>query len=144
MSETKLPSWDNGTVLLLRSDTLCHLAAVERLYVKETEPSKLGDYLIMDRQPHPQRKYEPSSIWYVYIVRCRDSSYYTGITTDLTRRLAEHNSVHGGARYTRPRRPVTLIYYETASSRSAASRREYQIKQLTVHGKNSLVRQKKS
>jgi putative endonuclease len=98
----------------------------------------------MDRQPHPQRKYEPPSTWYVYIVRCSDSSYYTGITTDLSRRLSEHNSVHGGARYTRPRRPVTLVYHETANSRSAASRREYQIKQLTVHGKNSLVRQKKS
>ena len=48
-------------------------------------------------------------------------SYYTGITTDLTRRIAEHNSAGGGAKYTRPRRPVTLVYSEPAISRATAA-----------------------
>jgi putative endonuclease len=79
------------------------------------------------------------SSWVVYIVRCRDGSYYTGITTDLTRRIAEHNSLTGGAKYTRPRRPVTLVYAEAASSRTTAAQREYQIKTLTVVGKSRLI-----
>jgi putative endonuclease len=79
------------------------------------------------------------SSWVVYIVRCRDGSYYTGITTDLTRRIAEHNSLPGGAKYTRPRRPVTLVYWEAASSRATAARREHRIKTLPLVGKNRLI-----
>jgi len=60
--------------------------------------------------------------WTVYILRCRDGSLYTGITTDPERRLAEHNSDRGAARYTRPRRPVRLVYTEPA----AALRLEWQ------------------
>ena len=52
------------------------------------------------------------SSWYVYIVRCNDGTLYTGITKDLERRLAEHNSPKGGAKYTRTRKPVTLVYFE--------------------------------
>ncbi|MFH0783350.1 MAG: GIY-YIG nuclease family protein [Pseudomonadota bacterium] len=81
----------------------------------------------------------PASAWIIYIVRCRDGSYYTGITTDLTRRIAEHNSAAGGAKYTRPRRPVSLVYSESASSRATATQREYYIKKLTVAGKNRLI-----
>ncbi|MBU1567536.1 MAG: GIY-YIG nuclease family protein [Proteobacteria bacterium] len=77
--------------------------------------------------------------WFVYIVRCRDGCYYTGITTDLTRRIAEHNSPDGGAKYTRPRRPVTLVYSESTPSRSTATQRENQIKKMTVTGKNLLI-----
>ena len=76
--------------------------------------------------------------WHVYIVRCRDRTYYTGITTDLDRRLAEHNAGLG-AKYTRPRRPVVLVYSEPAISRSAAASREYQIKRLTPTGKLDLI-----
>ncbi|KJR97900.1 MAG: endonuclease [Desulfobulbaceae bacterium BRH_c16a] len=79
------------------------------------------------------------SPWYVYIVRCLDSTYYTGITTDLARRMAEHNSARLGARYTRPRRPVVLVYSEPADSRGAAARREYQIKKMTPAGKKCLI-----
>jgi len=69
--------------------------------------------------------------WFVYMLRCADGSLYTGITTDIARRLAEHNGEGGlGARYTRSRRPVTLAYTEPADSRAAASRREAAIKRL--------------
>jgi putative endonuclease len=77
--------------------------------------------------------------WYVYIIRCRDNSYYTGITTDLTRRIDEHNSSKKGARYTRPRRPVELVYSEQAASRSMATRRESQIKKLSPSAKRLLI-----
>lgn len=80
------------------------------------------------------------SEWIVYIVRCRDDSLYTGITIDIERRLAEHNGENGtGARYTRARRPVTLVYQETATSRSSAARREAEIKQLKKADKESLI-----
>jgi putative endonuclease len=71
------------------------------------------------------------SAWFVYLLRCADGTLYTGITTDVERRLAEHNGNHGlGARYTRSRRPVTLAYVEPACSRADAARREAAIKQL--------------
>ncbi|MBT9589694.1 MAG: GIY-YIG nuclease family protein [Thiobacillus sp.] len=69
--------------------------------------------------------------WFVYLLRCADGTLYTGITTDIPRRLDEHNGEGGlGARYTRSRRPVTLVYSEPADSRAAASRREAAIKRL--------------
>jgi len=69
--------------------------------------------------------------WFVYMLRCADDTLYTGITTDIPRRLAEHNGEGGlGARYTRSRRPVTLVYSEPADNRAAAARREAAIKQL--------------
>jgi putative endonuclease len=72
-----------------------------------------------------------SAAWYVYMLRCADDSLYTGITTDVDRRVAEHNGDGGlGARYTRSRRPVSLAYVEPAGSRAEASRREAAIKQL--------------
>jgi putative endonuclease len=65
------------------------------------------------------------------MLRCADGSLYTGITTDLERRIAEHNGDGpAGARYTRSRRPVQLVYRESASSRSAASQREAALKRL--------------
>jgi putative endonuclease len=78
--------------------------------------------------------------WTVYILRCADGSLYTGITRDVERRLVEHNS-HAllAARYTRSRRPVVVVYSEPAATRSAAARREYQIKQKTRSGKEELI-----
>jgi len=73
------------------------------------------------------------------MVRCSDKSLYTGITTDIQRRLAEHNSNRGGAKYTRPRRPVELVYLEGADSRSHASKREHSIKKLTPAKKLQLI-----
>ena len=66
--------------------------------------------------------------YYVYILECRDGTLYTGIATDVERRVAEHNTTDKGAKYTRARRPVTLVYSEAFSDRSSASKREYEIK----------------
>ncbi len=77
--------------------------------------------------------------WFVYIVRCQDQSLYTGITTDPAKRLVAHNSGTNGAKYTRARRPVSLVYLEESDSRSAAGKREYAIKQMTVAQKKALI-----
>ncbi len=80
------------------------------------------------------------SRWYVYMVRCSDTSLYTGIATDVRRRVTEHNRDQGaGARYTRARRPVSVVYIEAVSTRSLAAKRERSIKRLTKRQKESLV-----
>lgn len=76
--------------------------------------------------------------WHVYIVRCSDGSLYTGIARDVEARVAQHNS-GSGARYTRSRLPVELVYREPAADRSAALKREYAIKQLAPAEKRRLV-----
>lgn len=76
--------------------------------------------------------------WYVYMLRCGDGSLYTGSTTDVDRRLREHQS-GTGARYTRSRPPVTLAYVEEAPDRSAAQRREAAVKKLSRDQKWSLI-----
>jgi len=82
--------------------------------------------------------------WYVYIVECADGSFYTGITIDLDRRLNEHNySFKLGAKYTRSRRPVRLVYKEEKLDRSDASKREAQIKRYTRNKKLELVNSQK-
>lgn len=81
----------------------------------------------------------PMGQWHVYMVLCRDNTLYTGITCDLPRRLAAHNSAKGGARYTRGRQPVALVYMEPAASRSEAAQREWRIKGLTVAQKQALI-----
>ena len=78
--------------------------------------------------------------WWVYIVRCRDGSLYTGIARDVERRIGEHNAHDQlGARYTRTRRPVVLVYREALATRSEASKREAQIKRMTRGEKERLV-----
>ena len=77
--------------------------------------------------------------WFVYILRCRDNSLYTGVTTDCERRLHEHNHTPRGAKYTRARRPVTLAYTEAAANRSSAQQREAQIKRLSAAQKEALI-----
>ena len=78
--------------------------------------------------------------WYVYIVECADGSFYTGITTDINRRLNEHNYPFKlGAKYTRSRRPVRLVYQEEKLDRSDASKREAQIKRYARNKKLELV-----
>ena len=67
-------------------------------------------------------------MYFVYIVRCSDNTLYTGIATELQRRIQEHNSSDKGAKYTRARRPVELVYSEEYPDRSSASKREYEIK----------------
>ena len=77
---------------------------------------------------------------YTYIVRCRDGSLYTGWTTDLERRLCAHNE-GTGAKYTRSRRPVELVYAESFDTKEEAMRREYAIKQMTHEEKLKLLQQ---
>jgi len=77
--------------------------------------------------------------WLVYILRCADRSLYTGITNDLTRRTRQHNA-GTASRYTRSRRPVRVVYSETADSKGAALRRELAIKSLTRREKLALLR----
>ena len=79
------------------------------------------------------------SQWLVYILRCADHSLYTGITTDIERRVDEHNTSTKGAKYTRGRRPVVLVYQEEFSSRSQATKREIEIKKLSPSQKEQLI-----
>lgn len=77
--------------------------------------------------------------YFVYILECNDGSLYTGITKDVTKRLDQHNSSPKGAKYTKARRPVKLVYQETSDDRSSASKREYSIKKLTRLQKLKLI-----
>lgn len=80
--------------------------------------------------------------WFVYMLRCADDTFYTGITTDIVRRVEEHNHGKKAAHYTRQRRPVVLVYSELAENRSQASMREYAIKQLSREDKRLLCLRK--
>lgn len=77
---------------------------------------------------------------YTYMVRCRDDSLYTGWTNHLEKRLEDHNSGRG-AKYTKSRRPVELVYYEQFETKEEAMRREWEIKQLTRKQKEKLLEQ---
>ena len=68
--------------------------------------------------------------WYVYLLRCSDETLYCGVTTDIGRRLSEHNNTSKGAKYTRGRRPVELVGYFEEESRSCALSTEIKIKRL--------------
>ena len=78
--------------------------------------------------------------WYVYILRCGDGTLYTGVTSDIPRRLAAHRAGKG-AKYTRGRGPLELVYQEKLPDKSAALRREYQIKRLTRQEKEQLIQE---
>ena len=78
--------------------------------------------------------------WFVYMLRCADDSIYSGITKDLQRRLDEHNGLSkNGAKYTRARRPVSLIHQEQYENRSQASQREHELKAFSRQQKLALV-----
>ena len=79
--------------------------------------------------------------WYVYIVRCADNSLYTGVAKDIDARLAQHNAGLG-AKYTRARGPVVLVYQEAVANHGAALRKEYAIKCLKVSEKRALIKPK--
>ncbi|MCK5918838.1 MAG: GIY-YIG nuclease family protein [Cocleimonas sp.] len=80
-----------------------------------------------------------TKIWFTYILRCADNTLYTGITTNISRRELEHNGNKLGAKYTRARQPVKVVYQETYHSRSEASKRECAIKKLTKNNKELLI-----
>ncbi len=68
--------------------------------------------------------------WYLYVVRCRDGTLYTGVTTDISRRVREHNESKRGAKYTKTRRPVELVWSKEFNNRSEAQSAEYNFKKL--------------
>lgn len=76
--------------------------------------------------------------WLVYILECGDGSFYTGITNDMERRFKEH-SEGKGAKYTRGRSPLKIVYTEDADGRSSASKREIEIKSLKLEDKLKLI-----
>ena len=78
-------------------------------------------------------------VWYLYVVRCSDESLYAGITTDLERRVQEHNESPKGARYTRARRPVELVISWTYKNRSQASQAEYAFKKMSKKKKKQSI-----
>lgn len=82
---------------------------------------------------------------FVYILECADGSYYTGYTTNIQRRLNEHNySFKRGAKYTRSRRPVKLVHQEEYPTRSQALKREYKIKKLSRKKKQQIITESSS
>ena len=76
---------------------------------------------------------------YTYILKCKDDSLYTGGTNDLKKRITSHNAGKG-AKYTKARRPVELVYYEEFQTREEAMKREYAIKQLSRKEKEALIK----
>jgi putative endonuclease len=76
--------------------------------------------------------------WFVYILRCADQTLYTGITNDIERRVSEHNR-GAGAKYTRGRTPVELVFVESTSNRSEALRRENAIKRMKLAQKQKII-----
>ena len=90
----------------------------------------------MTDSPPPDAEVTP---WFLYVVRCGDDSLYTGITTDVGRRVGEHNAGPKGARYTRARRPVTLARSWGFADRSAAGKAEYALKALSRGQKLAVI-----
>ncbi len=90
--------------------------------------------LTKDLLPSPQK------IWFVYLLRCADQTLYCGITTNLDKRLRQHNGcLVGGAKYTKARQPCVLVYSETTQTRSDAAKREAVIKKMLKADKEALV-----
>ena len=83
-------------------------------------------------------------VWYLYVVRCVDSTLYTGITTDVDRRVREHNASKRGAKYTRTRRPVELVWTREYKSRSEAQKAEYNFKKLFHKEKWEVINEDRS
>lgn len=77
--------------------------------------------------------------WFVYILQCSDKTYYTGICKDIEKRLKEHNEGDLGAKYTRVRRPVRIVYSSQFETRSLATKEELRIKKLNRAGKVRLI-----
>ena len=81
-------------------------------------------------------------MYFLYILQCSDNTFYTGVTTNLDRRIKEHNQSKLGAKYTKIRRPVKLIYSKEFLDRSTALVEEYKIKSLTRQEKLNLIKNK--
>ena len=77
--------------------------------------------------------------WFLYVAQCSDGSLYTGVTTDVERRIREHNGSKRGAKYTRNKRPVKLVYSRVCKGRSEAQREEYKFKSLSRKEKLKII-----
>ena len=77
---------------------------------------------------------------FVYILKCKDKTLYTGYTNDLDKRVLAHNTLKTGARYTKSRRPVSLVYFEKFRTKSRAMKRECEIKKMTRLQKISIIK----
>ena len=77
--------------------------------------------------------------WFLYVLQCSDGTYYTGITTSISRRLNEHNLSPRGAKYTKTRRPVEVVYWTCFRDRSSAQKAEYKFKRLTRKQKEKII-----
>lgn len=80
--------------------------------------------------------------WYLYVVLCSDQTLYTGISTEVDRRLNEHNASLKGAKYTRARRPVELVYCMEYKNRSEAQKAEYKFKKMTKKQKEEIINER--
>ena len=99
-------------------------------------PSKVA--AVRDASTEPSKDSAAEKTWFVYILRCADGTLYTGITNDLEKRVARHNA-GTGARYTRARLPVELVWHQTMPNKSDALKREYAIKTLSRTQKVALI-----
>jgi putative endonuclease len=116
------------------------ITAIRGQYVSFDNGWGCDAYHCCEPADHPQH-------WFVYLVRCwKDKSLYCGITTNLMQRIDDHNQLKGsfkGAKYTRGRGPVKLVYSEMVSGKSAALKRECAIKKLSREKKIALIKERK-
>jgi putative endonuclease len=82
-------------------------------------------------------------MWYVYILKCSDKTFYTGVTNDVRRRVEEHNSSKLGSKYAKARRPVKLVYKKSYKNRSLSQKEESRIKTLSRSQKQEIINKNK-
>lgn len=114
----------------------CYLTIIHRKRIGHPECNEGSRWILHvvqnDKYIFPlYRFFVSSSMWHTYILECSDDSLYTGVTTDIERRVEEHNSSPKGATYTKSRRPVKLVWSRSCRTRSSACKKEWEIKQLT-------------
>lgn len=96
--------------------------------------------MIKEHSQSENNQNQTEQAWSVYLLRCADNTLYCGITTNLKKRLKQHNGeLVGGAKYTKVRQPCELVYSERSENRSSASKRECEIKKLTREQKLKLI-----
>jgi predicted GIY-YIG superfamily endonuclease len=120
-------TYTTGSPLSIKMGT-----SLVRKSVKKYEAPRRDDHAVSEEAP------EQGGGWMIYIVECRDGSFYTGITNNLARRLDQHNAGRA-SRYTRSRRPVQIVYEESCVSRSEALIREGAVKSLSREEKEKLI-----
>ena len=118
-----------------------HLSMAELVKDKDNVKDKSKDNEAINKVSESKQACSLSkSTWFVYLLRCADDTLYCGVTTNLEKRLRQHNGeLVGGAKYTKVRRPCVLVYTETSQDRRSATQREYAIKQLTRKQKFALI-----